>query len=141
MVSADVYRPAAIKQLETLAGEVGADFFPSTAEQKPVDIARAAVEHARLVEESLHRERKLGLGSATLAGFRHAIDQQYDLVLNLDADFSHPPEIAPRLAELVVDGKCDMAIGSRYVPGGRTVDWPWQRRVLSRWAGELADRV
>ncbi len=48
VVSADVYRPAAIKQLETLAGEVGVDFFPSAADQKPVDIARAAVEHAKL---------------------------------------------------------------------------------------------
>ncbi len=48
VVSADVYRPAAIKQLETLAGEVGVDFFPSDAEQKPVDIARAALEHARI---------------------------------------------------------------------------------------------
>ena len=48
VVSADVYRPAAIKQLETLAAEVGADFFPSTAEQKPVDIAKAALEHARI---------------------------------------------------------------------------------------------
>jgi signal recognition particle subunit SRP54 len=48
VVSADVYRPAAIKQLETLAAEVGVDFFPSTAEQKPVDIARAAVEHAKI---------------------------------------------------------------------------------------------
>ena len=48
VVSADVYRPAAIKQLETLAGEVGADFFPSTAEQKPADIVRAAIDHARI---------------------------------------------------------------------------------------------
>ena len=48
VVSADVYRPAAIKQLETLAGEVGVDFFPSDAEQKPVDIARAALEHAKI---------------------------------------------------------------------------------------------
>jgi signal recognition particle subunit SRP54 len=48
VVSADVYRPAAIKQLETLAAEVGAEFFPSTAEQKPVDIARAAIEHAKI---------------------------------------------------------------------------------------------
>ena len=48
VVSADVYRPAAIKQLETLAAEVGADFFPSDVEQKPVDIVRAAMEHARI---------------------------------------------------------------------------------------------
>jgi signal recognition particle subunit SRP54 len=48
VVSADVYRPAAIKQLETLAGEVGVDFFPSQSDQKPVDIARAALEHARI---------------------------------------------------------------------------------------------
>jgi signal recognition particle subunit SRP54 len=48
VVSADVYRPAAIKQLETLAGEVGVDFFPSSADQKPVDIARAAIEHAKI---------------------------------------------------------------------------------------------
>src|SRR5690606_10820119 len=47
VVSADIYRPAAIQQLETLAGEVGAEFFPSTSEQQPVAIARAAVDHAK----------------------------------------------------------------------------------------------
>ena len=78
----------------------------------------------------LHRAGKLGLGTAVLAAMRFAMDGNYDLFLNLDADFSHPPRYLPDL----VAGMCDhdVMIGSRYVPGGGTQDWPWSRKFISR---------
>jgi dolichol-phosphate mannosyltransferase len=64
----------------------------------------------------LHRPGKLGLGTATLAAVRYAIDHQFDFLLNLDADFSHPPRFIPDLLKGMADH--DVMIGSRYVPGG-----------------------
>lgn len=78
----------------------------------------------------LHRPGKLGLGTATLAGFRYALQNDYSLLLNLDADFSHHPRFIPALLALM-DG-CDVAIGSRYVAGGRVVGWGLLRHVMSR---------
>jgi len=77
-----------------------------------------------------HRAGKQGLGTAILAGFRYAIDHNYDFVLNMDADFSHHPRHLPALAELM--GRCDVAIGSRYVPGGKAVGWSLTRHFMSR---------
>jgi dolichol-phosphate mannosyltransferase len=79
----------------------------------------------------LHRPGKLGLGTATLAGMRFAIDRGYDLLLNLDADFSHPPRYIPDLLRGMRGGR-DVMIGSRYVRGGGTQNWPLPRRVISR---------
>lgn len=78
----------------------------------------------------LHRSGKLGLGTATIAGMKHAIEHDYDYVLNLDADFSHHPRYIPAL--LAGMNQADVMIGSRYVPGGGTPDWPLHRRLLSR---------
>ena len=78
----------------------------------------------------LHRPGKLGLGTATLAAIRYAIDHDYDLLLNMDADFSHHPRYIPAL--LAGMSLQDVMIGSRYVPGGGTVNWPWTRRLTSR---------
>ncbi|HEY1378752.1 MAG TPA: polyprenol monophosphomannose synthase [Gemmataceae bacterium] len=78
----------------------------------------------------LHRAGKLGLGTAILAGMRYAIDGRYDLLLNIDADFSHPPRYLRWLVSGMRDH--DVMIGSRYVPGGGTVNWPWSRRLISR---------
>lgn len=78
----------------------------------------------------LHRAGKLGLGTAILAGMRHAIDYNYDLLLNLDADFSHPPRYIPSILAGMKDH--DVMIGSRYVSGGGTMDWPFSRRVISK---------
>jgi dolichol-phosphate mannosyltransferase len=77
----------------------------------------------------LHRSGKLGLGTATIAGMQHAIEQGYDYLLNLDADFSHHPRYIPAL--LAAMESCDVAIGSRYVAGGGVKDWPLQRRLMS----------
>jgi dolichol-phosphate mannosyltransferase len=77
-----------------------------------------------------HRPGKLGLGTAILAAMRYAMDQDYDLFLNLDADFSHPPRYLPALVAGMRDH--DVMIGSRYVPGGGTHGWPWSREFMSR---------
>ena len=78
----------------------------------------------------LHRPGKLGLGTATLAGMQFAIEHCYDFLVNLDADFSHPPRFIPAL--LAGMAHHDVMIGSRYVSGGGTENWPWSRRLISR---------
>jgi dolichol-phosphate mannosyltransferase len=78
----------------------------------------------------LHRSGKLGLGTAIVAAMRYAMDHGYDLFVNMDADFSHHPRYLPAL--LVGMKKHDVMIGSRYVPGGGTANWPWQRELISR---------
>jgi dolichol-phosphate mannosyltransferase len=78
----------------------------------------------------LHRPGKLGLGTATIAGMQYGIAHGYEAVLNMDADFSHHPRHIPALLSCMEH--CDVAIGSRYVPGGGTPGWPWRRRFMSR---------
>jgi dolichol-phosphate mannosyltransferase len=78
----------------------------------------------------LHRERKEGLGPAYLAGFRRALADGAELVLEMDCDFSHDPNAVPRLIAAVESG-ADLALGSRYVPGGGVRNWGLLRRVIS----------
>jgi dolichol-phosphate mannosyltransferase len=78
----------------------------------------------------LHRERKEGLGPAYLAGFRSALADGAELVLEMDCDFSHDPNAVPRLIAAVESG-ADLALGSRYVPGGGVRNWGLLRRVIS----------
>jgi dolichol-phosphate mannosyltransferase len=78
----------------------------------------------------LHRERKEGLGPAYLAGFRIALDGGAERIIEMDADFSHDPAFLPKLIEATADA--DLAIGSRYVPGGGITDWGPMRRFISR---------
>jgi dolichol-phosphate mannosyltransferase len=87
----------------------------------------------------LHRERKEGLGPAYLAGFRRALADGAELVLEMDCDFSHNPQDVPRLIAACEDG-ADLALGSRYVPGGGTENWGIVRRVIS-WGGSFYARV
>ena len=94
---------------------------------------RAAVE-PRL--KCLHRSGKLGLGSATIAGFRHALDNNYEVVATLDADWSHDPQYLPEL--VAATAHADVAIGSRYVAGGTIEGWPAHRRVMSRVVNRLS---
>lgn len=86
----------------------------------------------------LHREKKEGLGPAYLAGFTVALDGGADLIVQMDADFSHDPAYLPRLiagAEMA-----DLVIGSRYVPGGGITEWGQVRRLLSR-GGSIYSRA
>jgi dolichol-phosphate mannosyltransferase len=88
----------------------------------------------------LRRPGKQGLGSAYREGFAVALDEGYDVVVSMDADFSHDPAVLPELLALI-DAGADAVIGSRYVPGGATVDWPLHRRVLSRWGNRYTSLV
>lgn len=81
----------------------------------------------------IERSGKLGLGTAYIAGFKFGIEKGYDFIFEMDADFSHNPEDLPRLLEPLENGY-DFSIGSRYVKGGGTVNWPFDREVLSRGA-------
>jgi dolichol-phosphate mannosyltransferase len=78
----------------------------------------------------LHRKGKEGLGAAYLAGFRWGIDQGYGVLVEMDADGSHQPEELSRL--LTALKGADLVLGSRWVPGGRVVNWPKSREFLSR---------
>ncbi|WGX99465.1 polyprenol monophosphomannose synthase [Nocardioides sp. L-11A] len=86
----------------------------------------------------LHRTTKEGLGAAYLAGFAWALAEGYDVIGEMDADGSHQPEQLQRLLVGLLDA--DLVIGSRWVPGGSVVNWPWEREVLSR-GGNLYVRL
>lgn len=90
----------------------------------------------------LHRTAKNGLGAAYVAGFEWALERDYGVIVEMDADGSHAPEDLSRLLAGVSDGRlgADLVIGSRYVPGGRVVNWPWHRQLLSR-GGNLYCRL
>lgn len=81
----------------------------------------------------MHRVSKDGLGAAYLAGFEWGLNREYTVLVEMDADGSHAPEELGRLLA-AVDGGADVAIGSRYVPGGTVRNWPWRRLALSRTA-------
>jgi dolichol-phosphate mannosyltransferase len=78
----------------------------------------------------LHRAGKLGLGTATVAGFEYGIQHGYSQLINMDADFSHHPSYLPELRAGM--SEADVTIGSRYVPGGGVVGWNWVRHCMSR---------
>jgi dolichol-phosphate mannosyltransferase len=86
----------------------------------------------------LHRERKEGLGRAYLAGFDQALADEADLIIEMDADFSHDPADLPRLVEAARDA--DLVLGSRYVPGGGVTTWGAIRRAVS-WGGSVYARL
>jgi dolichol-phosphate mannosyltransferase len=87
----------------------------------------------------MHRTEKGGLGAAYIAGFGWALARDYSVLVEMDADGSHAPEQLHRLLEQSERG-ADLVIGSRYVPGGSTVNWPWTRQFISR-GGNLYVRL
>lgn len=86
----------------------------------------------------MHRLGKEGLGAAYLAGFAWALQAGYDVVVEMDADGSHQPEQLPRLLDALRDA--DLVLGSRWVPGGATVNWPKSRQLISQ-GGSLYSRM
>ncbi len=89
---------------------------------------RLAAEHPWV--RVLHRTAKEGIGPAYLAGFAYALEHGAAYVMEMDSDFSHDPADLPRLLQAIADG-ADLALGSRYVPGGGVQDWGLLRRVVS----------
>ncbi|MEW6202312.1 MAG: polyprenol monophosphomannose synthase [bacterium] len=86
----------------------------------------------------IHREGKLGYGTALLSGLRWAEEHGCDAVITMDADFSHDPIVLPEMIRM--GGEHPVVLGSRYIPGGRTVNWSLRRRLLS-WGGNLFARL
>ncbi|MCI0335675.1 MAG: polyprenol monophosphomannose synthase, partial [Planctomycetes bacterium] len=84
----------------------------------------------------IHRPAKLGLGSAALAAMRFAIEHNYDIMVTLDADWSHDPQYLPELVRAT--DRADVAVGSRYCSGGSIEGWPLHRRALSRGVNGLS---
>lgn len=87
----------------------------------------------------LHRQGKEGLGAAYIAGFRWGMERGYDVLVEMDADGSHQPEQLHRLLD-AIEGGADLVLGSRWVPGGATENWPVSRQLLSR-GGSLYSRI
>ena len=90
--------------------------------------------------EVLRRSAKSGLGSAYRAGFRHGVDQGFEILIEMDSDLQHDPASLPDLVAVIEAGS-DLAVGSRYVPGGHIPQWAWHRRLLSRGGNQYASIV
>src|SRR5256885_10596042 len=103
------------------------------------DLAQALADELGGIEV-LRRPRKSGLGSAYREGFKLGLARGYEALVEMDADLSHDPSVlGDLLAEL--DGGADLAIGTRYMPGGKIPDWPWPRRAISRAGNVYARRM
>ncbi|HEU5085355.1 MAG TPA: polyprenol monophosphomannose synthase [Acidimicrobiales bacterium] len=101
------------------------------------------VERLIATDDHLHllrRPGKAGLGSAYRAGFAWGAAEGYDVMVEMDADLSHDPAALPALLARI-DAGADLAIGSRYVPGGSIPDWTWHRKALSRWGNRYASTL
>ncbi len=86
------------------------------------------------------RKGKLGLGTAYIHGFKWSLARGYTYIFEMDADFSHNPADLERLYHACKQEGADLAVGSRYVPGGKTENWPWDRQLYSR-GGALYTRI
>lgn len=93
----------------------------------------ASNEHLRLIE----RDEKRGLGDAYLHAFAIGLDEDYEALVEIDADLSHDPAVLPTMLDVAARG-IDLVIGSRYIPGGSVVGWPRRRTWLSRWGNRYA---
>jgi len=100
------------------------------------DIAKAAAHELGKIDVTI-RPGKNGLGSAYRDGFREGLLLGYDVLVEMDSDLSHDPSALPDLLRAVENG-ADLAIGSRYVPGGSIPNWPLHRRSLSRWGNRYS---
>ena len=89
----------------------------------------------------IKRNGKLGLGTAYIAGFRWALERNYEYIFEMDCDFSHKPEDLIRLRQTCAEEGFDVAIGSRYVPGGGFVNWPTERIWISRIASWYVNTI
>jgi dolichol-phosphate mannosyltransferase len=90
----------------------------------------------------LHRTAKDGLGRAYVAGLTKAMDDGADVIVQMDADLSHCPQVIPVMVSELRASAAGVVIGSRYVPGGKTApDWPWHRKALSVWANFYVNAI
>jgi dolichol-phosphate mannosyltransferase len=89
----------------------------------------------------IEREKKMGLGSAYIEGFRWALDRQYKFVFEMDADFSHDPSTLVKLRKTIVEDNAGLVLGSRYKNGVNVINWPMSRLFLSYFANIFAKKI
>ncbi len=106
------------------------DNSPDGTGEKVKEFQSANPDRVHLIE----REGKLGLGTAYIAGFRWSLDHGYDYTIEMDCDFSHNPDDLSRLVATAENENMDLVIGSRYVKGGKVVNWPLGRKLMSYYA-------
>lgn len=119
-----------LRRLRAAAGDVDVLVVDDSSPDGTADMAEALADELGGVEV-MRRPAKSGLGSAYRAGFRVGLARGYEALVEMDADLSHDPATLPDLLE-AVEGGADLAIGTRYMPGGRIPDWPWHRRAISK---------
>lgn len=130
-----------LRALRAVSGEIDVLIVDDNSPDGTADAARALAGELGGVEV-LQRPSKDGLGSAYRAGFRRVLDSNngYDVVVSMDADLSHDPAVIPAMIR-AIEGGADAVIGSRYVRGGGTADWPVHRRLLSKWGNAYTRAV
>ena len=134
--------PSLIKSLVELPVSIGVIVVDDNSPDGTGDIAESlALEYSKHIWV-IHRPGKLGLGTAYAAGFKEALDvtkmgTRVERIMTMDADFSHNPQYIPAMVEMSLNGT-DLVVGSRYVRGGGTPDFPLKRRILSFGANAVA---
>jgi dolichol-phosphate mannosyltransferase len=108
-------------------------------DNSPDQTGRIVKELGNLRVHLLERPGKMGLGSAYVAGFKYALQENYDCIIEMDADFSHPPASLPQMLNL--SGRYHVVIGSRYISGINVVNWPLQRLLLSYGASRYVQAI
>lgn len=129
-----------LRRLRAAAPECDVLVIDDNSPDGTADLARAVADELGRIE-ILSNPSKIGLGNAYRAGLRHGFDGGYDVICQIDADLSFDPADLPTLVTKVIEAGYDLAIGSRYVPGGSIPDWPVHRRVLSKYGNRYATRV
>lgn len=129
-----------LRRVRAVAPQAGVLVVDDSSPDGTADIARAAARELGGAIELLSRPRKSGLGSAYRDGFKWGRQRGFDVLVEMDSDFSHDPADIPRLLKAIDDG-ADLAIGSRYVPGGEIPHWPWHRRALSKYGNRYSSAM
>lgn len=125
-----------LRRVRAVVPEAGILVVDDSSPDGTADLVRAMVSEIGALD-LLTRPRKSGLGSAYRDGFKWGRARRFDVLVEMDSDFSHDPADIPRLLKAVDDG-ADLVIGSRYVPGGEIPHWPWHRRALSKYANRYS---
>ena len=121
-----------LRRVRQAAPEAGVLVVDDSSPDGTAEFARIAAAEVGGAINVLSRPVKSGLGSAYRDGFRWGRERGFDVLMEMDSDFSHDPADIPRLLRGIDEG-ADLVIGSRYVPGGEIPHWPWHRRALSKY--------
>ena len=125
-----------LRRVRAVSPQAGILVVDDSSPDGTADVVRAMSAEVGPID-MLSRPRKSGLGSAYRDGFKWGRARGFDVLMEMDSDFSHDPADVPRLLKGIEDG-ADLVIGSRYVPGGEIPHWPWHRRTLSKYGNRYS---